>query len=462
MQVQEFDGDLIRRYDTNGPRYTSYPTALQFHEQFDADNYRQQAEASNEDLIPRPLSLYIHIPFCESLCYYCGCNKLVTRHPEQALPYLNALHQEITWQGELFDNDRPVKQLHLGGGTPTYINDIQLYELLQHCARHFNMPRGEDREWSIEVDPRTVDPDRINNLAKLGFNRLSLGVQDFNPSVQAAVNRIQSVEDTAALVEAARKSGFRSVSFDLIYGLPCQSKTSFAETLEQVLAMRPDRLSIYNYAHMPQLFKAQKLINEEDLPSAEEKLAIMGLCLDTLIGAGYQYIGMDHFALPDDDLVTARDDGTLQRNFQGYSTRGNCDLVGLGVSSISQVHDSLSQNIKHLKLYQECIENGRMPVERGLIITEEDRLRRQIIQNLMCQGRVSFKELQNKFDIDPKIHLSSELFRLRPMIDDGLVNVSASGIEVTDRGHLLLRNIAMVFDEYLQEKGDKRRFSKVI
>jgi len=462
MQVQEFDGDLIRRYDTNGPRYTSYPTALQFHDQFEVENYCQQAEASNEDLIPRPLSLYIHIPFCESLCYYCGCNKLVTQHPEQALPYLSALHQEITWQGALFDNDRPVEQLHLGGGTPTYINDVQLYELLQHCTRHFNIPRNEDREWSIEVDPRTVDPDRIKNLAKLGFNRLSLGIQDFNPVVQEAVNRIQTVEGTAALVKAARQCGFRSVSFDLIYGLPFQSTASFAGTLEQVLELKPDRLSIYNYAHMPALFKAQKLIREEDLPSPEEKLAIMGLCTETLIGAGYQYIGMDHFALPDDDLVKARDDGTLQRNFQGYSTRGNCDLIGLGVSSISQVHDSLSQNIKHLKLYQECIENGRLPVERGLIITEEDRLRRQIIQNLMCQGRVSFKELQNKFDIDPKIHLSGELFRLRPMIDDGLVNISATGIEVTDRGHLLLRNIAMVFDEYLQPTGDQRRFSKVI
>lgn len=462
LETTNFDAGLIRKYDKQGPRYTSYPTAVQFNDSFDIPSYEQQVQLSNEELIPRPLSLYIHIPFCHELCYYCGCNKKVTQHPEQAIPYLRALYQEIELQAQLFDHDRKVVQLHFGGGTPTYLTDLQLTELMAHLREHFNMPACDEHEWSIEIDPRTMDKNRIDLLADLGFNRMSLGIQDFNPIVQKAVNRIQSPEQTEELMIRAREQGFQSISVDLIYGLPHQTVTSFNQTLDTVVAMRPDRLSIYNYAHLPELFRAQRLIKAEDLPTAETKLAMFGETIERLGAAGYRYIGMDHFALETDELCIAQDEGTLQRNFQGYSTMARCDLVGLGVSSIGQVGDCYSQNQKIIADYQDSLEKDQLPIARGLIMHDEDRLRRAVIQQVMCQDRLDFNDFSHKYHIHFRKHFAMELELLAVQATDGLIKLGDDYLEVTPRGRLLLRSIAMVFDQYLHHPGNTTRFSKVI
>jgi oxygen-independent coproporphyrinogen-3 oxidase len=462
MTKKLFDIELIKRYDRTGPRYTSYPTAVEFSPEFSAADYRFQAAESNQHLIPKPLSLYFHIPFCHSLCYYCGCTKKVTNHPEESATYLRAIYKEIEWQGQLFDRDRPVIQLHFGGGTPTFLTDDQLRELLQHTARYFSMYDSAGAEWSIEVDPRTMDAGRIKALADMGFNRLSMGVQDFEPRVQKAVNRVQSVEETGALIEAARENSFRSVSIDLIYGLPLQTISSFKRTLETVVGMRPDRISVYNYAHLPQRFKAQRLIREEDIPSPDDKLNLLELSINHLTDAGYVYIGMDHFALPEDDLVVAKNNGTLQRNFQGYSTCAQCDLVGLGVSSIGQVRDCFSQNYKHLPEYYHAISEGRLPVEKGLMINDEDWFRHDIIQKIMCHGEVTFEDYQHSYNIDFKKYFAQELKNLWPLQKDGLVMISDDHLTVTEAGRMFLRSIAMEFDEYLNNEANSKRFSKVI
>jgi oxygen-independent coproporphyrinogen-3 oxidase len=337
-----FDTDLIVRYGGRGPRYTSYPTALQFNDEFTADNYRDNAAASNESNVP--LSLYVHIPFCHSLCYYCGCNKIITRNQERVTRYLEMLYREIDMQAKLFDKTRKIEQLHFGGGTPTYLDRDQLDALMAKLRSAFTFDESEDREFSIEVDPRTVDENGIRHLAELGFNRLSLGIQDFDPVVQDAVNRTQTTDDVLNLVLAAREAGFESISFDLIYGLPHQTVVSFDATLDLVIGMRPDRLAVYNYAHLPQRFKGQRMINDIDIPSPEVKLDILHRTIDRLCDTGYQYIGMDHFALPEDELVVARANGTLQRNFQGYSTHRECDLIALGVSAIGSIGNVFAQN----------------------------------------------------------------------------------------------------------------------
>jgi len=462
LETTNFDAGLIRKYDKQGPRYTSYPTAVQFNDDFDIPSYEEQVQLSNEELIPRPLSLYIHIPFCHELCYYCGCNKKVTQHPEQAIPYLRALYREIELQAQLFDHDRKVVQLHFGGGTPTYLTDIQLTELMAHLREHFNMPACDEHEWSIEIDPRTMDKNRIDLLAELGFNRMSLGIQDFNPIVQKAVNRIQSPAQTEELMIRAREQGFQSISVDLIYGLPHQTVASFNQTLDTVIAMRPDRLSIYNYAHLPELFRAQRLIKAEDLPNAETKLAMFGETIERLGAADYRYIGMDHFALETDELCIAQDEGTLQRNFQGYSTMARCDLVGLGVSSIGQVGDCYSQNQKIIADYQNELEKNQLPVARGLVMHDEDRLRRAVIQQVMCQDRLVFSDFSHKYHIHFRKHFAIELDLLKVQAADGLIKLADDYLEVTPRGRLLLRSIAMVFDQYLSHSGNTTRFSKVI
>lgn len=462
LETTTFDAGLIQKYNKQGPRYTSYPTAIQFSDSFSVETYRQQAQFSNDELIPRPLSLYVHIPFCHELCYYCGCNKKVTQHPEQAIPYLRALSREIALQAGLFDHDRKVVQLHFGGGTPTYLSDAQLTELMMHLRKHFNMPQSSGHEWSIEIDPRSMDKSRVDLLAELGFNRMSLGIQDFNPIVQKAVNRIQSPEQTEALIVRARQQGFQSISVDLIYGLPHQTVNSFNQTLDTVIDMRPDRLSIYNYAHMPELFRAQRLIKAEDLPTAQTKLEMFGATIQRLATAGYRYIGMDHFALESDELCIAQDEATLQRNFQGYSTMARCDIIGLGVSSIGQVGDCYSQNQKTIADYQAGLETRQLPIARGLVINDEDRLRRAIIQQIMCQDRVDFKTFSSKFHIDFKAYFSMELEQLKIQAADGLVLLNKDYLEVTPQGRLLLRSIAMIFDQYLKAPGNKTRFSKVI
>ncbi|MCP4045930.1 MAG: oxygen-independent coproporphyrinogen III oxidase, partial [Gammaproteobacteria bacterium] len=379
-----FPAELITKYGLAGPRYTSYPTALQFHEGFDVEAYHRHVQNSNDDLIPRPLSLYLHLPFCKELCYYCACNKKVTQNMQLAETYLEYLDKEIEMQGKLFDRDRQVIQLHFGGGTPTYYDDIQLKHIIETLSSNFLLSRSSSREFSIEIDPRTVNGERIAYLADIGFNRISMGIQDFDPAVQKAVNRIQDEEKTLRLIDAARESGFNSVSVDLIYGLPLQTAESFETTIDSVLTSRPDRLSVYNYAHLPHLFRAQRMIKAEQVPEPEVRLQLLDSTIKKLVDAGYIYIGMDHFALPDDELSLAMEDGSLQRNFQGYSTCRETDLVGMGVSAIGKVGNSFVQNRKDIRAWQAAIEGGDLPVWRGLSLSGEDKLRREIISAIMC------------------------------------------------------------------------------
>ena len=461
-QLVKFNTELIKRYDIAGPRYTSYPTAVQFMEGFDAEAYRRYTTASNNELIPKPLSLYVHLPFCHSLCYYCGCMKKVTRHAEQADRYLDLLNREVEMQGSLFDHDREVVQLHFGGGTPTYHDDAQLRGLMSVLGRHFSLSEEDSREFSIEVDPRTVTLDRLAQLADLGFNRISLGVQDIDPRVQKAVNRIQDPQATLEMVEGSRKLGFNSVSIDLIYGLPLQTVESFSRTIDTVVAARPNRLAVYNYAHLPHIFRAQRMIDAKDIPSPETKLKLMELTIRRLTELGYVYIGMDHFALPDDELTIAQREGGLQRNFQGYSTRRECDLVGLGVSAIGKVGDCYAQNLKDIPTWQSVVADGKLPIWRGISLTTEDRLRRSVIESIMCHGEVKFEHFEANFAIDFHDHFAFELSRLEQLAEDGLIDMGNDEFTATPEGRLLLRAIAMVFDEYLQAPQSEPKFSRVI
>lgn len=462
MNKVKFDEELIQRYGGRGPRYTSYPTAVQFHSGFGAPDYREAVERTNAMPIPDPLSIYVHIPFCHSLCYYCGCTKIVTRNQERAERYLVPLFQELELQAGLFDIDRQVQQLHLGGGTPTYLSPEQMGRLMEKLRQNFTLRLDGRQEFSIEIDPRTASPEDIAGLGACGFNRVSLGVQDFNPDVQKAVNRIQSEEETQALITAARQSGFNSVSLDLIYGLSLQTVETFDRTLDTVLEMRPDRLAIYSYAHLPQMFRAQKLVNEDQLPSPEVKLEILRRTIERLTGAGYVYIGMDHFALATDELVLAQQRGELQRNFQGYSTHARCDLIGLGMSAIGHVGDSFSQNVKDLGVYTAMLDRGQFPIERGYTMSDDDRLRAKVIQEVMCHGKLDFKAISARFNIDFDDYFAAEIPRLHVLEKDGLIELDSDMLRVTDRGRLLLRPIAMVFDYYLQHAKEQPRFSKVI
>ena len=461
-QLVKFNTELIKRYDVAGPRYTSYPTAVQFMEGFDAEAYLRYTTASNNELIPKPLSLYVHLPFCHSLCYYCGCMKKVTRHEHQGVRYLELLLREVEMQGRLFDHDREVVQLHFGGGTPTYHDDRQLQELVAQLGRHFSLSEDESREFSIEVDPRTISRDRLANLADMGFNRISLGVQDIDPRVQKAVNRIQDPQATLDMVEQSRSLGFNSVSIDLIYGLPLQTVESFSRTIDTVVAARPDRLAVYNYAHLPHIFRAQRMIDAKDIPSPETKLKLMELTIDKLTSLGYVYIGMDHFALPEDELTIAQREGGLQRNFQGYSTRRECDLVGLGVSAIGKVGDCYAQNLKDIPSWQSVVEEGKLPIWRGLSLTTEDRLRRSVIESIMCHGEVKFDRFEANFAIDFHDHFAYELSQLEQLEADGLIEMGDDEFTATPEGRLLLRAIAMIFDEYLQASQSEPKFSRVI
>jgi oxygen-independent coproporphyrinogen-3 oxidase len=461
-QRVRFNPELVKKYDVAGPRYTSYPTAVQFHEGFDADVYRRYVAQSNDELIPSPLSLYVHLPFCRSLCYYCGCTKKVTRHEAQAEAYLDLLFREIEMRGSMFDRDREVTQLHFGGGTPTFFNDAQLTALMGRLEQSFAFSASSDREFSIEVDPRTVDAERLARLAELGLNRISLGVQDIDPKVQEAVNRIQDPAATLDMVSASRRLGFHSVSIDLIYGLPLQTTRSFRDTLDAVIEARPDRLAVYNYAHMPHVFRSQRMINEADIPSPQTKLELMELTIEMLTGKGYVYIGMDHFALPDDELTVAQREGHLQRNFQGYSTRAECDLIGLGVSAIGKISDCYAQNLKEIPHWSAALSNGALPVWRGIGLTVEDRLRRAVIESIMCHGKVEFAVFEHAFDLDFSEHFAPELHQLESQAEDGLLELDEQGFEVSSEGRLLLRAVAMVFDEYLQSATQQPRFSRVI
>ena len=455
-----FDLDLIRRYDGRGPRYTSYPTALQFSESLTLQGYLDNARASNASGVP--LSLYVHIPFCHTLCYYCGCNKIVTRNQDRVSSYIDNLYREIDMQAELFDRSRVVEQLHFGGGTPTYLNETQLRDLLEKIRSSFTLDDSDSRQFSIEVDPRTVDEDGIRLLTELGFNRLSLGVQDFDPVVQEAVNRKQSVSEVKALVDAARNSAFKSISFDLIYGLPHQTVSSFDKTLDTAIAMRPDRFAVYNYAHLPQRFKGQRMINAADIPVPETKLEILENTIGRLTKAGYIYSGMDHFALPEDELVTARRDGTLQRNFQGYSTHRHCDLVGLGVSSISSIGNVFAQSSVTTMEYEKILESGKLPVRKGIAVDDDDLIRADVIQALMCYDELVFDDFGANHNIDFREYFATEISQLEPLVEDDLIGLEANGIRIKPKGRLLLRNIAMTFDRYINDSENDNRFSRAI
>ncbi|HEI9872471.1 TPA: oxygen-independent coproporphyrinogen III oxidase [Morganella morganii] len=450
-----WDLALIRKYNYSGPRYTSYPTALEFNQQYSDSDFIASAHRYPQ----RPLSLYVHIPFCHKLCYFCGCNKLVTRQKHKADEYLAVLEKEIAARAPLFAG-REVHQMHWGGGTPTYLDKAQISRLTGMLRKHFDF--AADAELSIEIDPREIELDVIDHLRAEGFNRLSMGVQDFNKEVQHLVNREQDEATIFALVERARETGFESVSIDLIYGLPKQTPESFAFTLKRVAELSPDRLSVFNYAHLPNLFAAQRKIKDEDLPSAEQKLTILQQTIESLTGSGYQFIGMDHFAKPDDELAIAQNNGILHRNFQGYTTHEECDLLGFGVSAISMLGDHYAQNQKDLKTWYAQVEERGNGLCRGLVLTEEDCLRRDVIKALICNFRLDYAQIEKQYNLNFKTHFAEDMQLLQPMADDGLVEIRDDALVVTPRGRLLIRNICMCFDTYLRNQMRQRQFSRVI
>ncbi len=450
-----FDIDLINKYNRSGPRYTSYPTANNFSE-LSLEEYKRQSVMSNQRRTT--ISLYCHIPFCDTVCYYCGCNKVVTKDKSRAEPYIEALFKEIDIQSSLFDKDRLVEQMHFGGGTPTFLSGEQIIRISNKLQQSFNF--STDGEYSIEIDPRGIDESLIESLAKARFNRISLGVQDFDLEVQKAINRVQSFEQTKAVIGMSRENGFKSISIDLIYGLPRQSKDTFKETLESVKELLPDRISLFNYAHLPQLFKPQRRIDIEELPSPSEKLDIFHYSLEYLIEIGYTYIGMDHFALPEDPLAIAQSKGNLYRNFQGYSTHSECDIIGLGLSSIGQVADSFSQNEKNLDKYYQAIESGQLPIVKGLIINQDDKIRRDLIMELICHFEINISSLEKRYSIKFANYFASSLEKLSEMQNDGLIEMKNDSLKVLDKGRILVRNICMIFDNYLESSDAK--FSKTI
>jgi len=452
--------DLLRKFDTPGPRYTSYPTADRFAQAFGPADAVRVLQARHESGAAAPLSLYVHIPFCDSLCYYCGCNKIITKHHERAAEYLDALETELALVVESLGAGRPVSQLHFGGGSPTFLSDAELTRVMGKLGAAFELT--PDSEVSIEVDPRTVTPERLAHFRQLGFNRLSFGVQDFDPDVQKAVHREQSFEMVQVLMRSARELGYVSINADLIYGLPRQTPESFARTVRQIGELRPDRIALYAYAHLPERFKPQRRIVDAELPLGAQRIEMLGDAIAGFLARGYDYIGMDHFALPDDSLAVAKRAGRLHRNFQGYSTQPDCDLVALGVSAIGRVGNAYYQNAKTLAEYTEALQQRQLPVIRGYALTEDDALRRDVIMALMCQGRVEFTAIETAHGVRMGECFAPELEAIRAMAGSGLVELQEGAIQVTQAGWFLVRAIAMVFDRHLQQSKEQRRFSRVI
>jgi len=455
-----FNLDLIKKYDQAGPRYTSYPTAPMFHEGINGDVYAETLKKAGK--VDGPLSIYIHIPFCNTVCYYCGCNKIATRQYERAEPYLQLLLKEIDLVADRVGNKRPVTQLHLGGGTPTFLNDDQMRRLLTHLHKRFNFVPDDAGEYGIEMDPRECTEDTVKTLREVGFNRMSMGVQDFDADVQKAVNRIQSYEETLRVLNDARANGFKSMNIDLMYGLPLQTVETFDQTLSTIIEFSPDRIALFNYAHLPHMFMPQRRINEEQLPSPQQKLDILEHSIKRLLDAGYEFIGMDHFGKPDDELTIAQREGKLYRNFQGYSTHSDCDLIGIGLTSIGYVGGSFFQNAKEMDAYSAAIESDHFSVFRGYTLTEEDHLRRHVIMRLMCDFSLNFADTEKLFNINFNEHFADAIADLKPMQEDGLVELQNNRLDVLPAGRMLIRNIAMLFDEHLRKKQEEVRYSKVI
>lgn len=456
----KWDLELIQRYDLSGPRYTSYPTAIQFNNQLSDQQLIETAQATAET--QSPLSLYLHIPFCTHVCYFCACNKIITRNKKRAAPYLETLFAEAEQLGKLYSNNRIVNQLHLGGGTPTFISDEQMQSLLEHLRQHFHLRDDNKGDYSIEIDPREADAKRVKNLAAMGFNRISLGVQDINHAVQEAVNRVQPIEMTEEIILSAREAGIKSINTDLIYGLPHQTIDSFDRTLDRIIELSPDRLSVFNYAHMPDRFRPQKHINEADLPNPQDKLIILENTINKLLDAGYVYIGMDHFAKPDDELAIAQREGHLHRNFQGYTTHSDCDLVAIGVSAISQIGDTYYQNEHEIAAYQNAVTDHQTAIKRGVILNQDDKIRRQVITELICHFQLDPKTIEHRFNIDFNDYFNQELETLTKFSHDGLVHWQQGILQVTPAGRLLIRRICMCFDAYIPKQQSERTYSRII
>lgn len=456
-----FDKDLIKKYNLTGPRYTSYPTAVVFNESYDEQAHLDNLKSQYQKAAQQPLSLYFHIPFCDTLCFFCACNKITTKKRDKADTYLDFLEQEIKLQSAHIADTRAVEQLHFGGGTPTFLTAPQHHRLMDLIDQHFTLLTDDRRDYSIEIDPREADESTIQRLADTGFNRFSMGVQDVQEKVQKAVNRIQPISMTRDVIEACRNHNAKSINVDLIYGLPFQTLDSFADTLAQIIALSPDRLSVFNYAHMPHLFMPQKRISEADLPSADEKLDILQMTIQTLADAGYVYIGMDHFAKPNDELALAQQNGSLQRNFQGYTTHADCDLLAMGVSAISLFNNCFSQNIKTSDKYYQQLNDGHIPIMKGYQLTADDMIRRQIIQDLSCHFFIDKTTIAQRFKINFDDYFATELQALNSLAEDELITMDHQHIQVSAKGRLLIRNVCMVFDAYLKPTSNQQ-FSRVI
>lgn len=456
----DWNADLINRYNLSGPRYTSYPTAPQFNAEFTNADYIEALTASNAT--NKPLSLYFHIPFCEKICFFCGCNKIATKNTDRCLPYLDQLFKEMDLAGQYLDTSRPVEQLHWGGGTPTFLSHEQMRLLMQATKERFNLRTDDKGDYSIEIDPRAMQEDTLAILRELGFNRLSFGVQDLNPQVQEAVNRVQPKPLVEKCLTQARELGFKSLNLDLIYGLPFQTPASFAQTLEEIIELNPDRLSVFNYAHLPKLFKPQRRINEADLPSPEDKLKILESTIKRLVEAGYVFIGMDHFAKPDDSLAIAQAEGKLHRNFQGYTTHGHCDLLSMGASSISQIGPTYAQNDYTTESYEAKLDKGEFAIIKGLKLSQDDLTRRKVINQLICHFHLDIPAFNQETGLDFNSYFAKELDQLAQQAADGLIKISANKLEVTPAGRLLIRSICMVFDAYLDTASLTRAFSRII
>ena len=460
LTTLDFDAAMIARHDGSGPRYTSYPTADRFQSGSVSAKYIEALRERDAGHADAPLSLYVHIPFCDTVCYYCACNKIVTKHKFKADPYLDDLEKEIGLIRELFHEPPVVTQLHFGGGTPTFLTNVQMERLLNML--HANFQFAADAECSVEIDPRRLEPGVLKLMADYGFNRMSLGVQDVDEEVQKAINRVQPVDVTGQVLQEARELGYKSINMDLIYGLPLQSVNTMYRTLKTVLAWRPDRIALYSYAHLPDRFKPQRRIDTDAIPSAPEKLAMLKLAVTTLLDAGYVYIGMDHFALPDDELARSLDEGSLQRNFQGYSTRADSDLIALGVSAISRIGHVYAQNARMLEEYQEMLARNELPLIRGLVMSRDDEIRRDAIHSLLCQSKLSFADMSQHWGLDADEYFQEDLQALAGLQPDGLVQIDDEQVVITPKGRFLSRVVAMRFDKYLRMGQTMVRYSKVI